>query len=256
MSQQFERHVYAVQHYSALTKPCYAALYDPQVVSAPICCFGDPLNAQVVTVGLNPSKRELGFLQDAEPIAHAELARRCRQYFAGENPHKWFEPWAEALGYLGASYTDGTAVHLDLSPRVVRFVSELQQGWEQELFLQMVQRDLWTFFGTLTLCAKARLMLIAGSVTGRYYMNEFLQRFAPDYGHSLGGCFNPFDQSGSGKTAFHTLSGGGRTLHVFFCSASPSARNKKLLPEAIKANAKRLKRLQPESAVDWHSHSS
>ncbi len=242
MSQRFERHIYAVQHYTALTAPRYAALFDSHATIHPICCFGNPEKARGITVGVNPSKGEFHARRrwPAE-MSHTDLAKRCRDYFTGsEPPHDWFAPWSKALRPLNLSYGDGTAAHVDLSPRATKFVSEFKEAWEQALFLEMVERDLWTFFGTLALCPEAKIILIAGSVTGRYYINEFLQRFAPDYGYSLDGPFNRLAHRGPGKTAFHTLSGGDRPFPVFFCSTSPSARDKELLPHCVKNNAHRF----------------
>jgi len=172
---------------------------------------------------------------------HTQLATRCRDYFKNSVlPHAWFKPWSKSLQHLGLSYEGGEAVHADLSPRPTRYVSELKEAWEQDLFLEMVERDLWTFFGTLELCLNAKLVLLAGTVTGRFYANEFLQRFAPHHGYSLDGAFKRLDQPRSGKTAFHVLSGGHRKLTVFFCSCSPSARDPSLLPLRIKQNAAHL----------------
>jgi hypothetical protein len=130
---------------------------------------------------------------------------------------------------------------VDLSPRATKFISDMAEAFEQKLFLDMIERDLWTLFGTLEFCRKAKLILMAGSVTGRYYINEFIQRFAREHGFSLDGAFDRLEHRGSGKTAFHTLSGSGRHLQVFFCSTSPSAADKKVLPLKVKENAQRLK---------------
>lgn len=248
MSRDFERHVFAVQRYVALTNSRYLRLIDPSLVGHPICCFGNVEQAQVVTVGVNPSKGEF-VPRDRWPnsIGHNELARRCREYFNQTDPHPWFEPWNQALGHLRHSYVDGTAVHLDLSPRPTRFMYELQDASEQELFRDMIERDLWTFFGTLALCPKVKLILMAGTVTGSFYINEFFQRFAPAYGFELMGLFNRLSCPGNGKTAFHALSGGGRDLGVFFCSISPSARDKKeVLPQRVEEHAEKLRQFLAE----------
>jgi hypothetical protein len=241
VSQNFERHVYAVQHYVALTNARYESLLDRQIVCHPICCFGDLEKARAITVGLNPSKGEFA-PRDRWPasITHNELASRFLEYFTRGNSHQWFEPWSKALVHLNLSYTDGSAAHLDLSPRATTFVSDLKNASEKNLFLDMVKSDLWTFFGTLRHCPKAKLILVAGSVTGKYYINEFLQRFAPDYGYSLDGRFNRSEHVGNGKTAFHTLSGADRTFPVFFCSTSPSARDTQVLPQRVAEHAERL----------------
>jgi len=214
----FARHVYAVQRYVSLTAPRYVTLFNPGVVTHPICCFGDPSDAKVITVGLNPSDGEFapGREWPTSSMEHLLLAKRYRTYFT--TPHRWFAPWSEGSKHVGASYEDGSAVHIDLSPRATRSVSDLKKWWEQELFLEMVERDLWVCLGTLKLCKKANLVMMAGSVTGRYYINEFLQRFAPDYGYSLDGVFNRLKHPGRAKVAWHELSGGDRPLKVFFAA--------------------------------------
>lgn len=115
-------------------------------------------------------------------------------------------------------------------------MTDLEEQWEQDLFLEMLKQDLWTFFATLELCENAKLLLIAGSVTGRYYINEFLQRTALDYGVSLDQPFRRSEHPGPGKTCWHRLSDGRSASPVFFCSSSPSDRNKALLPQRIEAN--------------------
>ena len=242
MRQEFERHVYAVQRYAAFTAQRYVPLFKSDVMTHPICSFGHIEKAHVITVGLNPSHGEFHKDRNWPPtMSHTDLAKRCCHYFhCSEESHRWFRPWSEALGHLGANYEAGTAAHLDLSPRATRFVSEFKEAWEQTLFLEMVERDLWTFFGTLALCRQVELILMAGSVTGRYYINEFLGQFAPEHGYSLDGSFDRLEQRGSGKVAFHVLSDGNREIRVFFCSTSPSGKHKTILPQRVKENAEKL----------------
>ena len=109
-------------------------------------------------------------------------------------------------------------------PRSTRYVSEFRSALERNLFLEMVQRDLWSFFATLAFCRNARAILIADSVTGKYYMNEFLQRFAPAHRYSFDPRFRGAKHPGKGKTCRHYLSRNGRKIPVYFCSSSPSDR--------------------------------
>jgi hypothetical protein len=240
----FKRHVYAVQRYVEFTQAKYAPLLKSNVPTHPICCFGNPAQARVITIGVNPS---VGEFDDhrwaAEAMSHNALAERCRTYFAAgapAAPHSFFTPWREALACLDVTYEAGQAVHLDLSPRATRYIRELRDAFEKELFLEMVQRDLWTFFGTLDLCSDARLILIAGSVTGKYYINEFLQRFAPDHGWALAGAFDRRQHTGPGTTTRHELQNSNRDLPVFFCSCGPAAANPALLTTRICDNAPAL----------------
>ena len=104
--------------------------------STPVISFGDPLHAEVATIGINPSRREFdenGWLRGpkrrlatleslgASPdgMLPAEQAHDvvvdCNRYFE-RNPYwRWFKPLDELLASaVGASYRDGTACHLDL----------------------------------------------------------------------------------------------------------------------------------------------
>lgn len=104
----------------------------------PIVSFGDPMRARIATVAINPaptaftSKRKgprgeaitsplldlSHFVADTTPELTADeaerVARACYGYFERGIPHKWFLPFERMLSHLGASYTDGTACHLDL----------------------------------------------------------------------------------------------------------------------------------------------
>ena len=245
MAQYFSRHVYAVQRYIEFTSPRYSPLMKAGVAAHPVCCFGDVETARVVTVGLNPSVGEFTKANGwPVKIEHEALASRCSSYFSKSetrSPHGWFKPWSEGLERMGVNYADGSVVHLDLSPRPTRFVSEMKDEFERTLFLEMVERDLWTFFATLSRCPKASVVLVAGTVTGRFYINEYLQRYAPQHGWALDGAFSRVKHPGKAKVCWHELNNGERRLPVFFCSSSPSDRDKSLLPARIKENSARLK---------------
>jgi hypothetical protein len=104
----------------------------------PVLFFGQIHSARIATVGLNPSDKEylskageeltgsrrrfetldsLG-LRDRREIDGAIAAtamRRMQQYFAPNSPvYSWFRPLERVLTGLGASFLDGSAVHLDL----------------------------------------------------------------------------------------------------------------------------------------------
>lgn len=107
--------------------------------SLPVTSFGDPRRARVASVGINPSVNEFkassktqNLLPPAEKrfadrealelreddVPSLEQARQmmdsCHRYFA-INPYKWFTPMEKHVAKpLGASYFDGSAVHLDL----------------------------------------------------------------------------------------------------------------------------------------------
>lgn len=144
-SSLFARHVYAVQRYVEFTAPRYEPLMKAGISVHPVCCFGSLESADVVTVGLNPSVSEFDKPRWPDVIDHMTLAGRCANYFSkGAKPpfHEWFAPWITGLSHLGYGYENGSAVHLDLTPRATRFVSQLKEAQEQLLFLEMVERDL------------------------------------------------------------------------------------------------------------------
>jgi hypothetical protein len=105
--------------------------------STPVVSFGDPLRADVVTVGINPSSAEFcrgGVLRTGpqrrlatmdsigaepgrplSPDQARTIVADCNTYFA-RNPYRtWFDPLDRILRIaVGASYYAGTACHLDL----------------------------------------------------------------------------------------------------------------------------------------------
>lgn len=106
--------------------------------STPVISFGNALKANVVTLGLNPSKVE--FLDKNNELLVANLRRlatykstgikditkasteqvnqitsECNNYFQHNPYKKWFDPLERIISEsTGASYYDGTACHLDL----------------------------------------------------------------------------------------------------------------------------------------------
>jgi hypothetical protein len=106
--------------------------------STPVLSFGDPLRAEVATLGINPSRQEFysttGVLLSGgerrlatadslgatpgQPLTAnqaREVVADCNSYF-DRNPYDyWFRPLDTLLSQaFGASYPDGTACHLDL----------------------------------------------------------------------------------------------------------------------------------------------
>jgi hypothetical protein len=107
-------------------------------VSLPVTSFGDPNQARIATIGINPSSGEFCSkgntplkpgkkrFVDREDIGlgvgetpSREQALRVLEgnhnYFRTENVYKWFNPMQQwVLDPLQASYGEGSAVHLDL----------------------------------------------------------------------------------------------------------------------------------------------
>ena len=189
----------------------------PCQIDHPIPFFGPADEAMVLTVGVNPAWTE--FRDRAWPVSMTvgQLEGRLRAYFtsAPVPRHDWFEPWEEALSEIGVCY-GAAAAHLDLSPRATRAM----RSCPADRFLAMVQEDVRWFFQMLPLCRQVKVILFAGTVRSRVYMNRFVAKIARVHGFDLRG--RPVSR-GRAPVDFHTLVGGGRKLPVFFCGVSPSA---------------------------------
>jgi hypothetical protein len=105
--------------------------------STPVVAFGDVQNANVATLGLNPSRLEFldrhgneltgtnlrletlssigeSDLSLASPNAIRRIFEGCNNYFQRRPYRTWFGYLEEILRPLRASYYSGTACHLDL----------------------------------------------------------------------------------------------------------------------------------------------
>tara|TARA_Y100001960_G_C14563673_1_gene772126 strand:- start:126 stop:710 length:585 start_codon:yes stop_codon:yes gene_type:complete len=143
------------------------------------------------------------------------------------NPYPWFNDWETALNILSVSYKRGEVAHLDLSPRSTIPMSQVS---DQEKFLGMIKNDVEWFFRVLPLCGNAKLLMMAGSVTKKYYLVNLLKELAENYGFKL---LFKFEKGGDAPTSFHKLKSGNIDLPIFFCGVSPSARKSKLLIERV-----------------------
>jgi hypothetical protein len=196
--------------------------------------FGKLLDAEVLTVGLNPSYSEFEGNRWSGINKAEEALNRLLEYFdCNISPHRWFGTWETALHAIEASYYDGTrrylAAHVDVWPRATRGVSGLPSSKLEET----IRRELPFFVSTLKQAKNVRLILMAGSVTTKFYLNHFLKVHLQG-GSELRGSFDPFAQRGPGKTVFHRLRIGRRELPVFFCSTSPSGNNREVLVKMVR----------------------
>lgn len=92
----------------ARTRGWYAPLMPMQAETPPIPFFGRLGRARIVTLGLNPSTRELAGSRRWPPRLDAEgLTCRLAAYFESDDPPPmdWFAPWATAVSSVGSSYT-------------------------------------------------------------------------------------------------------------------------------------------------------
>ena len=156
----------------------------------PIPFFGNPKNALVATVGVNPSSTEFDEARDwASVHSGTEWKLRLRDYFKLKIPaHEWFEPWRMGLELLGASYEAGTAAHFDVSYRTTTAMLTNPET-DREEFRRMVERDASWFFKLLLLCPNLKILLTFGPIVGTNRQPESLASFlyacAPVHGFSV-----------------------------------------------------------------------
>ena len=83
----------------------------------PIPFFGNPKNALVATVGVNPSSDEFAaerLWPEASERNRKDWKLRLKNYFNSTPPaHDWFDPWRVGLELIGVSYESGTAAHAE-----------------------------------------------------------------------------------------------------------------------------------------------
>jgi len=200
------------------TEARFTSLLRTGVNTHPLLYFGDPISARFATFGVNPSAAE--FTPSRWPkstMSNEELDKRSVDYFKNPDvpPHPWFDGYEKALKQLGHSYKTDT-VHLDLSPRATKSMGSV----DRKQFLQMIESDMKWFLQSLGLCRDLQAVIISGSVTGKYYFDEFL----------LAKLTNPFGfklrtQLGAqkrGATALYDISGPNLNVPVLFCCKSPS----------------------------------
>jgi hypothetical protein len=106
-----------------------------------------------------------------------------------------------------------------------------QQDWQG--FSELMERDARWFFELLPLCKAVRALLMAGCVTKRWYINDFIARISSRYRYQLVG---RAESSGEGRIGFYHLIGPGRDLPMFFCSVSPSGNKRHLLVDRVRTH--------------------
>jgi O-acetyl-ADP-ribose deacetylase (regulator of RNase III) len=144
----------------------------------PIAFFGNPTNATVATIGINPSSTEFDDARKWSPVKSKKAWKiRLRDYFKNPiPPHVWFESWRPALALLGASYKDGTATHLDVSYRATTAMLKNPQTNPTE-FRQMSELDVKWLFKLLPLCQRLKLLLTVGPIVTKAGGTEPLINF-------------------------------------------------------------------------------
>ena len=161
-------------------------MYGTEVIqwSCPVPSFGDPTQAYVATLGINPSNREfldgggeelqgqqrrlhtltsLGIASWSEADArHLDLViQTSRSYFARNPYSNWFSKLNFVISGLNASYYDspGTACHIDLVPyATAKKWSELSR--RQQSYLLNVAQDI---LGVILRDSPIRILILNGS---------------------------------------------------------------------------------------------
>lgn len=156
----------------------------------PIPFFGNPANALVATVGVNPASGAFEAGRGWEDIkSESDWKRRLRDYFNHQTPpHKWFEPWRIGLELLGMSYEQATATHLDVSYRATTAMLR-NPTTDRNEFRRMVERDVTWLFRLLPMCEKLRLLLVFGPILRSdgsiVNLAQFLREHAPHHGFTV-----------------------------------------------------------------------
>src|ERR1017187_6746211 len=165
------------------TNPIYTKNFVPGLITHPIPFFGKLEEAEILTVGLNPSPREFENKRWPNFKVYPEfLTFELHNYFENDNRlwHPWFDKWATATSQLETDlqYKSGRVAHIDLSPRATEVMSQIP---EAETFAEMIREDL-VWLPSLIKCAKsAKILLIAGAVNKKKYLIEFLAKHGREY---------------------------------------------------------------------------
>ena len=196
----------------------FSLLSRPGIYTHPILYFGDPAVAEYATFGVNPSAAEFtrGRWPQVNMTAH-QLDSRLVGYFhnATVPAHPWFKGYETCFNMFGHSYRTN-AVHLDLSPRA----TVAMQSADPNLFLQMIAADMQWFLSALGICGRLKAAIMAGSVTKKFYFDEFLKAYLPPT-HSLK-LRTRLGTGRRGATALYHLTGPRLSVPVLFCGTSPS----------------------------------
>lgn len=228
-------HVREVMNVVSATNGLYRVNFQSGLPNHPIPFFGNITTAKVLTIGVNPSAGEFIERSWPEQLDAESLTERLLRYFdALPGPHPWFKPWIEALAVLGIDYARGEAAHLDLSPRAT---VNMRSVPDTDVFLGMVSQDIGWLVEFIQKCSSARLLMAAGTVTNRWYLNQFLARHARRHRFEL----LPPPRS-SDRCALYQLSLPDRKLPLFFSSTSPSEKNRAhVLLENVRSQIEQLR---------------
>jgi hypothetical protein len=230
------------------TNLTYGENFVSNLITHPIPFFGRLEEAEILTVGLNPSPREFENERWTNSNIDPELlASELYTYFENEHRrwHPWFDKWMAATSQLETNlqYKSGQVAHIDLSPRATEVASRVPQV---ETFTKMIRDDL-VWFPALIECAKsARILLMAGTVNEEIYLVEFLEKHGREHQVSV----VRKDGGTRRSLGFYELHIGSRSLPVFFSGSGPSARdNGEKLTRNISTHCNAILELLADSAT-------
>jgi hypothetical protein len=221
----------------------YDVLYYNQKCRTPIPFFGELKTAEYITVGVNPSSTELDkpfWRGHPDPGATADY---LNSYFKSGRNYQWFAGWENALAPLKHSFKRNLA-HLDLCPRGTKSITAIQKEGNDGLFLEMVEEDMPCFRQILSdIFPRLKGVLLAGTVTRKFYLDEFLiNKLDGEFGSEPR---RPFPRRpGLGRCEFYHIAYRGKRVPVFFCTSGPSNRmHPGLLGTRISEHLPQLKHL-------------
>ena len=127
----------------AVTEDHFKELFSEDIPPWPIPFFGDIGNADILTVGVNPSWTEFKDNRWTGVTKASQVEARLLAYFKNAvPPDDWFATWEAALNHIDASYYGKAkylAAHLDLSPRPTLPMSQI----DVDPFFEMLMNDLF-----------------------------------------------------------------------------------------------------------------
>jgi hypothetical protein len=229
-----------IKYYNS-TSVLYGDVFPLKSNAYPIPFFGNIKKAKVLTIGVNPSIKEFKSSRCwPSELSAQSLRNRLENYFLliDVKPYPWFDIWENALNHLDLSYQNSSVAHVDLSMRPTTSIGRIS---DRKRVCEIIAKDMYWFFQCLNNAPKSKLILMAGTVTGNYYINEFIQEYALLYNVKLTG--NSSRRSIKGNTSFHRLITPMLDIPAFFCSSSPSNQNRKdlhILPDRIRENKPQL----------------
>jgi len=205
-------------------------LYDSDVLTRPIFCFGRVATARYITIGANPSADD--FREGR--WSTGDLADESFSYFDRVKPHAYFGNWEAAIAplRLGASYRNGYLAHLDVSPRATKSLGRINQLGDICItdFLTMARVDAGYLFEMLRIVwPQLRGLFVAGTITKKLYLDEFLGGVGvhPEFTLKARQKFRGRAQNSRASSKLYDVIFRGRNVPLFFCPVGPSARGRR-----------------------------